>query len=179
MADIRESFPTLEVLGTNVGAPINQAVPGTAASAIVSTIAAPVYQDANGNLVFPTLTSSGAIAVDTNAVVGSEVYAAASAAGSLSEVVVATAVLVPSKKVEDIAIEVSCRRGARFRLAYNNNGTESTLGYYVVDSGQYTFGQQLLHAQFTAATGTQSLKVYGINFDKASDLYGYVGCIQY
>ena len=179
MPDIRESFPILETLSGNVGAPVNQAVPGTAASAIVSTIATPVFQDSNGNLAFPTLTSSGAIAVDTNAVVGTEIYNAASAAGSLSEVVVSTLALTVSKKVEDIAVEVSCRRGARFRLVYNNNGTESTLGYYVLDSGQYTFGQQLLHAQFTAATGTQQLKVYGINFDKASDLYAYVGCIQY
>ncbi len=179
MADIRESFPILED-ASNVGHAIYQVVPNsTAASAVNSTMATPVFQNSAGVLVYPQLTASGAIVVDTNSSIGSEVYLAASAAGSLTEAVVASLSLTANKQVQDIHVEVSCRRGTRFRLAYNNAGTESTLGYYIVDSGQYTYSEQLLHTQFTAATGVQQLKVYGINLDKASDMYAYVGCIQY
>jgi hypothetical protein len=179
MSDIRESFPILED-ANSVGAPITQAVPGTtAASAIASTLAAPVFQNSAGILVYPQLTPAGAIAVDTDAQLGTKNYASASAAGSLTEVLVTTVTLTASKKIEDIEWQVACRRGARFRLAYNNNGSESTISYVVLDSGQYTFGEQKDHIEFVSSTGTQQLKVYAYNFDKASDLYAYAGCIEY
>ncbi len=177
MSNIRESFPILED-SSNVGVVITQAVPGTAASAIVSTIAAPVFQDSSGNLVFPQLTPGGAIAVDTNADVGTKAYVSASAGGSLIEVVVATLSLTAGKKIEEIEFEVSSRRGSLFRFAYNNDGSESQLGYYVVESGQYAYSEHKNHINFTAATGTQQLKMYATNFDVASDLFAYIGCVQ-
>lgn len=176
MSNIRESFPILED-GSNVGQVINQVIPGTtAASANVSTLAAPAFQDAAGILVYPQLDANGAIVVVGENV--NPVYVAASAAGSITEVLVATCVLVASKNVQGIQAMVSCRRGSLFRLAWNNNGSESNLGFAILDSGMYSYNMELDFIKLAVGTGTQQLKMYALNFDKASDFFAEISANQ-
>lgn len=181
MPDIRESFPILET-SAQVGAPITQVIPDTtAASAVISTMGTPVFKSSSGILTFPQLTSTGAIAVDTQANAGIQKYIrGVNTPGSLTEVAIATLTLSVNKIYDDISFLVSCRRGTYFRLAWNDNASITTLADSIVDSGQYTFFAPVLGIKFTAgATGTQQLIIYGTNLDKVSDMRATITAIEF
>lgn len=178
MAFEREVFPILETTG-GVGATASQSQAGDAAAG-KRGVTSFGFRDSSGNLILPQLTASGKLPVDTGASAGTCKSAfGKNATGSLTEVVVATITLVNSKVYSQIASTVSCTRTAVYRLVHNNNGVETELAVQIVGAGQFShdFLQDCL--QFTAGgTGTQELKIYGINLDKVSQLSATISCLE-
>lgn len=177
MAFEREVFPTLEN-GSGQGAALSQSQAGDAAAG-KRGLSAFSFRDSSGNLVMPQLTSDGRVAVSQEAP-GTCLKAFGKVAlGSLTEVSVATITLVASAAYAGIAAMVSSTRTSVYRIVHNNNGSEVELGVMIVGPGQFTadFYQPCL--EFTAGgTGTQELKVYGINLDKESQLSATISCLQ-
>ncbi|HEY9705624.1 MAG TPA: hypothetical protein V6C58_24510, partial [Allocoleopsis sp.] len=104
---------------------------------------------------------------------------AKNATGSLTEVALSTITLTATKSYANIGLVVSCTRTAIYRLVQVNDAVETELAVIVVGAGQFTadFYQPCL--EITAgATGTQELKVYGINLDKASQLSSTLSCLE-
>lgn len=178
MAFEREVFPVLEN-GSGQGAALSQSQAGDAATG-KSGLTAFAFRDSSGNLVLPQLTATGKVAVDTGSSVGTCKKAfGKNATGSLTEVTVATITLVNSKSYAEVASDVSCTRTAVYRIVHNNNGSETELGVIVVGPGQFTHNFYQPCLEFTAgASGTQELKVYGINLDKASQLSAAISCLE-
>jgi hypothetical protein len=175
MADIRESFPTLED-ATGVGAPLSKSQEGDAASGKVGSVGF-AFKDSSGNLILPQLDAAGKVPVTFTA--GTPKRARGTASGSLTQVTVATLTLTTSLSYSDISVMVACRRGANFEISWNDNGTPTILGNIIVDSGQYSFDMFLENLQVTAgATGTQQILVKALNFDKASDFYATIVAVE-
>jgi hypothetical protein len=178
MAFEREVFPILETSGGQ-GSSASQSQAGDAAAG-KRGLTAFGFRDSSGNLVLPQLTAAGKLAVDTGSSSGTCKKAfGKNATGSLTEVLLATISLTASKVYADIASTVSCTRTAVYRLVHNDNGVETELAVQIVGAGQFShdFAQACL--EFTAgATGTQELKLFGINLDKASQLSGTISCLE-
>lgn len=172
MADIRESFPTLEN-ASGVGVPLSQSNEGDAAAGKVGSVGF-AFKDSDGDLVLPQLDAEGKLPVtmDTS---GTIKRAYGTVAGSASEVDVATLALTASKTYIELGISVSCRRGTKFQIKQIDDAATTVLYTVIVDSGQYTMNLNLPVDEITAGgTGTQSLKVTGLNFNALSDMYATV-----
>lgn len=178
MAFEREIFPILETSG-GVGATASQSQAGDAAAG-KRGLTSFGFRDSSGNLVLPQLTATGKIAVDTGSSTGTCKKAfAKNATGSLTEVVLATIPLTVSKIYAEIATQVSCTRTSVFRLVHNDNGVENELAVQVVGAGQFSHDFYQPCLEFTAgATGTQELKIFGINLDKISQLSSTLSCLE-
>lgn len=178
MADIRESFPTLED-GTGAGVCATASLVGDSPSGKVfmPTI---MWKDSSGNLAIPQLTAQGRIPVDTEQVVGTIKRARGTvSAGSLTATNVATLSLTATKKYSDISFIVSCRKDAFFQIVQNDNGSQTVLYDVILGPGQLSFQCNLHVDQFTAGTtGTQQLLVVGNNFSTQSALYATVTCVE-
>lgn len=174
----REVFPILKN-ASNQGVAADQSQSGDSASG-KSGITAFAFKDSSGNLVLPQLTAAGKLAVDSGASTGTCKKAfGKNAAGSLTEVTIATITLTASKVYAEIASTVSCTRTSVFRLIHNDNGAETELAVQIVGAGQFSHDFYQPCLEFTAgATGTQELKILAINLDKASQLSGTVSCLE-
>lgn len=169
MANLRESFPTLENTSTNAGVALGARVEGDASAAINGAIGF-AFKDISGNVVLPQLNAQGQLPV-TSEQVGNNLYARGQNAGSATEQLLATIALQNSKTYEDIYMQVSCFRDTEFRLTWNDNGSETELAAALTGPGSLTFGQKLEGVEFTSgATGTQELKIYGQNQNATSTM---------
>lgn len=177
MAFEREVFPVLEN-GSAQGAALSQSQSGDAAAG-KKGLTAFGFRDSSGNLVLPQLSVDGRLPVTQEAAGTCLKAFGKNAAGSLTEVTIATIALTASEVYSGIAAMVSSTRTSIFRLVHNDDGAEVELGVMIVGAGQFTadFYQPCL--EFTAgATGTQELKVLGINLDKASQMSATISCLQ-
>lgn len=175
MADIRESFPTLED-ASGVGSVLSKSEAGNAAAGKVGSVGF-AFKDSSGNLILPSLDATGKLPVSFTA--GTPKRARGTAAGSLTQVTVATLALTVSMNYSNIDVTVACRRGAMFEISWLDNITSTILGNIIVDSGQYTMNMDLEGLQVVAgASGTQSIIVKALNFDKASDFYSTIVAIE-
>lgn len=177
MAFEREVFPILEN-GSNQGSAASQSQSGDAAAG-KKGLTVFAFKDSSNNLVLPTLTADGKVPVTQDAAGTCLKAFAKNALGSLTEVALATITLTASQTYSQIAMVVSCSRTAIYRLVQVNDAVETELAVVVVGAGQFTadFYQPCL--EITAgATGTQELKVYGSNLDKASQLSSTISCLQ-
>lgn len=169
MANLRESFPTLEDVSTNAGVPLGARVEGDASAAIQGSIGF-AFKDINGDVVLPQLNAQGQVPV-TMEQVGNNLYARGQNAGSATEQLLATITLQNSKTYEDIFMQVSSFRDTEFRLTWNDNGSESELAAALTGPGSLTYGAKLEGVEFTSgATGVQQLKVYGQNQNATSTM---------
>jgi hypothetical protein len=169
MANLRESFPTLENTTTEEGVALGARIEGQSSAGVNGAIGF-AFKDVDGNVVLPQLNAQGQVPV-TMEQVGNNLYARGENAGSATEVLLATIALATSKTYEDIFLQVSCFRDTEFRLTWNNNGVETELAAALVGPGSLTFGQLLEGVEFTSgATGTQQLKIYGQNQNALSTM---------
>jgi hypothetical protein len=173
MTDIRTSFPTLEISGTEVGAPLHRVLENDAYAA-KNASAALVAKDSTGLLLkYLKVDANGALLVSSDGVATCLRARGELAAGSGTLVLVtgANIPLTTSKNYREIGFIVSCQRDALYQIIWNNNGAETILGEIVVGSGAYTVADQLHCLSFTSgATGTQELKIKGMNFNALSSL---------
>jgi hypothetical protein len=177
MAFEREVFPTLEN-ASGQGAALSQAQAGDVAAGKKGAVGFG-FRDSSGNLVLPQLTADGKLPVSQDAAGTCLKAFGKNATGSLTEVALATITLTASAAYTKIASTVSCTRTAVYRLVHNNDGAEVELAVQVVGAGQFSHDFQQDCLEFTAgATGTQELKIYGINLDKASQLSATISCLQ-
>lgn len=173
MTDVRTSFPTLEISGTEVGAPLHRVLEGDAYAA-KNASAALVAKDVTGLLLkYLKVDANGALLVTSDAVATCKKARGELAAGSGSLVLVtgATIPLTVDKEYREIGFIVSCQRDALFQIVQVDDATETILGEIVVGSGAYTVSDQLHCLSFTAgSTGTQALKIVAKNFNALSSL---------
>ena len=178
MAFEREVFPILETTG-GAGSTASQSQAGDAAAG-KRGITGFGFRDSSGNLILPQLTATGKLPVDTGASAGTcKSSFGKNATGSLTDVVVATIVLLNAKVYSQIASTVSSTRTSIFRLVHNNNGVETELAVQIVGAGQFShdFLQDCL--QFTSgAVGVQELKIFALNLDKISQLSATISCLE-
>ena len=173
MADIRTSFSTLEISGTEVGAPLHRVFEGDA-YATKNASAGLVAKNGTNLVYLKTNPVTGALFVDTagiSVVCKNSRGELAAGSATLATVTGAVITLAVSKAYQGIGFLVSCRRDSLFQIVWNNNGAETILGEIVVGAGAFTVSSELHCLSFTSgATGTQELKIKGMNFDAQSTL---------
>lgn len=170
MADLRESFPTLENVSTQAGVALGARQEGDAASSINGSIGFS-FKDSLGNVVLPQLNASGQVPVTLD-IAGDNLYARGeNATGSATAVTIATITLTASAVYQAPEMVCSSFRDALFQLIWNNNGAESVLADALVGPGCLSFSVALEKLEFTAgATGTQQLLVKALNQNALSAL---------
>jgi hypothetical protein len=137
------------------------------------------FRDSAGNVILPQLTAGGAIPVDSNASMGTPIKARGENAGSLTSVDVATITLAVDESYDDIEAVGSCLRESLFQIIWNDDGSETILGEFLVGAGQYSFHWGCDCVSFTAgASGTQQLILRAKNLDKVSTLRGNICAFQ-
>lgn len=172
MANIREVFPVLED-SNNEGVALRAMQEGDTPASKNGLIGFS-FKDASGNVVLPTLNGDGTIAVSSGAP-GTALLNRGSNTGSLSAVTVASLTLTASTGYAEMQYSVSCRRSCLFQVIWTNDATDNILCEVLVDAGQYSFKADLGDYTFTAgATGTQTLKIVGLNLEKASNMYATI-----
>lgn len=177
MAELRESFPTLEIVGTEAGAALGSRVEGDASAAIKGSIGFS-FKDSSGNVVLPQLDSSGKLPV-TSESSGNGLYARGTNAGSTSVVTVASLTLVASKRYENLRALVSCFRDSTFQVIFSDNAVETILADIRVGPGHLTQNIDLGELEFLAgATGAQLLLIKGKNENAQSTMTATVSCKQ-
>lgn len=177
MANVRESFPTLEDT-SGEGVVLSQVESGDSPINKNGSIGF-AFRDSSGNVVMPQLTAEGKLPVDTEAAAGTEKKAAALAGGSSTEVEVASITLTVNKVYTDINARVSCFRDAVFRLVQLDNVTETELDYALSGSGQYTNEMGFGLLKITAgSTGTQKIRVMAKNENALSDFRAAITCLE-
>jgi hypothetical protein len=173
MTAVRTSFPTLEISGTEVGAPLHRVLEDDAYAA-KNASAALVAKDVTGLLLkYLQVDANGALLVTMDSIADCLRARGELAAGSGSLAVVTGAVipLTVDKVYREVGFIVSCLRDALFQIIWNNNGAETILGEILVGAGSYTVANQLHCLSFTAgSTGTQELKIKAMNFNALSSL---------
>lgn len=173
MANLRESFPSLEDASTQAGVALHARQEGQTPASMNGSIGF-AFKNSAGNLTLPQLNSAGQLPV-TSEKAGNNLYARGTHAGSGSEQLLATITLANSKVYEDIFMLVSSFRDTEFRLTWNNNGSESELGAMLTGPGSLTASAKLEGVEFTSgATGTQELKLYGQNQNATSTMKGTI-----
>lgn len=173
MANKRAAFAVLQDFSTSVGLALHKVLQGDA-QASKNALAALSFKDGAGNLRYPKVDAQDRVLVSSNA--GDE--ACLSARGELvggslvsADVTGATITLVADLSYEEIGVVVSCTRDTLFQLVQLDDVTETILADIMLEAGESTFGIQLHCLAFTAgSTGTQTLRIVGINLDTASDM---------
>jgi hypothetical protein len=194
MADLRESFPTLEN-GSAEGAALRSVQEGEAVASkngslafgfkdlSGNAIAAPVrangeangpgvpgfaFQDSSGNLTRPMLNAAGQVPV-TLSTSGNGLYARGTVVGSSTFVTAATLTLTVDNIYDNLHFIVSCFRDSIFQVIWNNNGAETIIAEALCGSGQFTFQGALPDAEITAgASGTQQILIKAKNLVAAA-----------
>lgn len=176
MAELRESFPTLENVATQEGVAFGARVEGNAAAGVQGAIGFS-FKDAAGNVVLPTLDAAGRLPIALDAAGNGKRARGQNSSGSASQVTIATMTLVANKRYENIHVLVSCYRDATYQLIWNNNGTEEVLADLRVGPGHFTTSIDLGDMEIQAgATGTQQFLLKAINENALSALSGTVSC---
>lgn len=172
--DLPQAVPVLEDPVSLEGQPLNKVLEGDAA-ALKNALAALIAKDAAGNLQYPRVNAQNELVVSTT----SNDYAclgdtAKVAGDKVTEQLVLTIPLSSSLEYDQLFWKVACFRQAEFRLVWVDDvgGTpvETELDTTLVGPNQYTFGSQASCMGFTTTANTCELRVYGINYDTASDL---------
>jgi hypothetical protein len=177
MADVREVFPILED-SSNVGAVPSKSQAGDSAGSKVG-ITSFGFRDSSGNLILPQLTASGKLPVDTGASAGTCKSDYDTNAGSLTNVTLGSITLTASKLISAVEASLSCSRAALAEVVWDNNGSETILGWIMTGPGQFTAHFDIECLTFTSGgTGTQSLILRAKNLDKAASLYGTLACLE-
>jgi hypothetical protein len=192
MADVRESFPTLEG-ASQEGLALRAVQEGDSPSAINGSLGF-AFKDDAGNAVLPQLNASGELPVvgpltDTElraspvpvsfstpvpvtftTVTGDGKRARGTASGNASLVTVASLTLAVNKIYENLDAVVSCFRDALFQVILSDNGSETIVAEALCGPGQLTSNIKMQEAEFaTGATGTQLLLIKAQNLNALSD----------
>ena len=171
MADVRTSFPILEVSGTEAGVPLHKVLEGDA-SASKNALAALAFKDIAGNLRYPKVNANDELVISTEATdVACLTDRAENAAGSATDVDLATITLLTDHEYKEIGFVVSCARDALFQVVQIDDATTTVLADVIVGAGAYSVAQEIKCLSFTSgSTGTQTLKIRAKNLNALSAL---------
>ena len=177
MSDIRESFGTLEIVGTQAGTVLGSRVEGDAAAAINGSIGF-AFKDASGNVVLPQLNSLGQIPVTFDKL-GDNLKARGLLVGTGTLTTVASITLVASKTYQNIEAVMSCFRDSNFQVIFSDNAVETILADALCGPGLFTAMMNFVNMEFTTgATGPQLLLVKGQNINALSDMRAAIAVKQ-
>ena len=142
---------------------------GNAAAGTSGTVAF-AFKDSSGNLVLPQLDASGQIKVSfTDNTCLKSTAGLVAGSTSLQDVTGASITLTASTSYKEIGFVLSCRRDSLFQIVQVDDATTTVIAEFIVGAGQYTIVGELHCLVITAgATGTQTLKVRGKNFEGVS-----------
>jgi hypothetical protein len=179
MADIRNSFPTMED-SSQVGVVLSASQEGDAAAGKNGSVGF-AFKDSTGDLILPQLSAGGNIPVEfTDSGVPKSGSSAGAIAGSLTAVTVAEATLSLSKTYKRISMVGACFKEAIFDIVQKDDATETILASGLVGAGEYTINLNLGDTQFSSgASGVQKIILKGYNLSKVSDLRGSIVCVEY
>jgi hypothetical protein len=178
MADLRESFPVLEDASTGEGFGLHKSQNGDASAGKVG-LTAWVFKDSNGDLVHPQLDAEGRIVVNPGAAGVPKKNRVENAAGSATNVDLASITLTANKSYLNISMIVSCLRESLFQLVQIDDATTTILADILIGPGQYTMSYVPQGLEVVAgSTGIQTLKIQGKNLDKLSALRASLSCIE-
>lgn len=180
MAHVRESFPTLEDATTKAGVAPHATSNNDLSNGKVG-ITTWGFKNHLGELVHPTLTPDGKIAVDFD---GSGVPKSASSegevAGSLTLATICDVELTANKTVGKINANGACFKESIFYLIQLNDTTETIIGSFIVGPGQYSFSLNMGQKEIiSGTTGTQKLVLKAKNLTKESDFLGDISAIEF
>ena len=184
MADLNETFHTLADSSTGAGESLIARDEGEAAAGQAGSIAFS-FKDQSGDVILPTLDTSGAVPVtfDSGTCLSANGELAAGS-GTLADVTGASITLTLTKQYTKMNIMVSCLRSALFQLVYVDDagGTpaETVIGEAIVGSGQFSFCCTMPCGilDTTGGTGDQELKLKAMNFQQQSSLRGSLSTLE-
>lgn len=184
MADLKESFATLEDDSSGAGEVLISRVEGEVAAAKAGSIGFS-FKDSSGNVVLPTLTADGKLPVTSDGAGVPHDARGEDAAGSATFVDLITEVLLLTKTYTSFNFVVSCLRSAHFQLIYiddvGGTATETILTDVLLASGQYTFQGFAPKRELSTVggTGIQNLVLRAKNLEnKLSALRGSISYIE-
>lgn len=180
MAEIRESFPSLED-ASGVGAPLSKAVNATTDPTGLSGSIGFSFKDSLGNVILPTLDGEGRLPVSLEGAGIEKSAVGVLAAGSATMVLItgASITLTVNKIYTQIRANVSCFRDAVYNVIHSDNAVETIIGKIRVGSGQYTFEWTAGKKYVTAgATGVQLLLIKGQNQNTQSEMSCELSCVE-
>lgn len=172
MADLRESFPTLQDSSTQEGKSLIARQEGDAAASQNGSIGF-AFKDSSGNVILPQLDTAGnvVVVIDQGDCYKSTAGELAAGSATLALVTGAEITLTASTSYHEIGFVFSCRRDSLFQIVQQDDATNTVLAEYIVGPGQYTVLGQLHCLEITTgSTGTQKLKVLAKNFEAQSSL---------
>lgn len=170
MADVRESFPTLEDSGTGAGLPLHKVLEGDA-SAAKNASAGLVAKKGDGTLRYLQVDDAGNLKVTTDGG-GTQVKDRGTASGNTSLVTVAEITLTADANYVGLDWVCSCFRDALFEIVLiddpSGTPTEEILADVLCGPGDFT-DSGTLNLRFTAGSTDPVLRVRAKNFNTTSD----------
>lgn len=170
MADVRESFPTLEDSGTGAGLPLHKVLEGDA-SAAKNASAGLVATRADGSLRYLRVDDAGNLQITLDAG-GTRVKDRGTATGNTSFTTVAEITLTASAAYNGLDWVCSCFRDAVFEIVLiddpNGTPTEEILADVLCGPGDFTDSGKL-DLRFTAGSTDPVLRVRAKNLNTTSD----------
>jgi hypothetical protein len=189
MSHERESFPILEDIETEQGAVVHKINEGDsplndAQDTKKNGIIGFSFKDSNGDVVLPSLTPEGAIAVlsDFGTTIrgrGQDVD------GDDTTPMILVDLTIPIDKVfKKLSAQGSCFRDSEFEIVLiddaNGAANETILDAFLTGPGQFTTKSGLEIDEFstTGFTAPVKLQLRAINLNKASKTMGSISCNQ-
>jgi hypothetical protein len=186
MADIRESFTTLEG-ASQEGLALRAVQEGDSGASKNGSIGF-AFKDDSGNVILPALDASGNVPVsgpltDTElraspvpvtfgSVNGDGLHDRGTIAGNASLTTVASITLAVDKIYDNLDFVVSCFRDCRFQVILSDNAVETILADAICGPGSFSQHVSLRELEINAgSTGAQLLLIKGINLNALSDMY--------
>jgi hypothetical protein len=172
MADIRASFAVLEDSSTSAGLALHRVLQGDALAA-KNAAAVLGFKDASNNLRYPTVDSQDRVNVNVNSGDYASLWERGElVAGSATMVDVTGAVITlqASTNYDMIQVVVSSRRDSHFQIVQTDDATDTIIADILVEAGDSCEDVSIDIPFTSGATGTQELKVMGMNFSVLSAL---------
>jgi hypothetical protein len=176
MADVRESFPSLED-GSQVGQVLRQVQEGDTVASKNGSLAFGFKKVSDNTATFGRIDDSGNLLVTMDGG-GTSKRARGKVTGSLTNVTVCEISLTAGATYRGLDWAVSCFRDAVFEMAAINDPagtpTEVILADALVGSGDYTDSGRLADIVFVAGATSPVLRLRALNLNATSDLRGAI-----
>lgn len=176
MADVRESFPSLED-GSNVGQVLRAAVEGDTVAAKNGSIAFAFKKVSDNTATFGRVDDAGNLLVTTDGG-GTSKRARGKVTGSLTNTTVCEISLTAGATYRGLDWVVSCFRDAVFELVAIDDPagtpTEVILADVLVGAGDFTDSGRLADVIFVAGATSPVLRLRALNLNALSDLRGAI-----
>jgi len=173
MSDEREVFPILENSATEAGEVLHLAVEGET-TANKKAMSAFAFKDKDGNFIHPQLNNENVLPVSLDS--GTTKRARNKVNGNAAMTLIVELDLLLEKVYTKISAIMSSTRTSIYeiRMVDDADGVpiETVIGDAVTGSGQFTFNwsHDVDEVSTVGNTGTQKIRVYGMNNSAISDL---------